>query len=74
MRKLLVELVQKYLLQTDPRFRVGDLVIHGGNDYQYELVGIYYSFQLQPFLFIRDSADGKIFGVPMSECRSPYTN
>ncbi len=72
MRKLLLKLIQSYFLKVDPRFRPGDLVYYGDNDYSYEIIGIYYSYSLQPFVFIRDPADGRVFGAPIRECKSPY--
>jgi hypothetical protein len=73
MKKLLLKLAQKYLLERDPRHRPDDLILYGDSDYEYEFVAIYYSFELKPFAFIRDPADGKIFGVPLHLTRSPYT-
>jgi hypothetical protein len=73
MKKLILKLVQKYFLQIDFRFRPGDLVIWRDGEPRYEAVAVYYSYELKPFLFIRDG-QGKIFGVPLNECRSPYAS
>lgn len=74
MKQLLIKLIQKYLLKIDPRFRLGDLIYKGDSDYEYELVGIYYSFNLKPFCFMRDPADGRIYSAPITECRTPYVS
>ncbi len=75
MKKLIIKLIQRFILKDDSGIKVGDLVLRKGinSDLAFEAVGIYYSYELQPFVFVRDSVDGKIIGLPMSECRSPYT-
>lgn len=72
MKKLILKLIQKYFLKVPTDFRIGDLVFVGDNQHQYELVGVYYSYELQPFLFVRDD-NGRIFGAPIDQCRTPYT-
>jgi hypothetical protein len=74
MKKMIIKLVQKYLLKTNPKIRNGDLVLFGDGDRAFEAVGVYYSYELQPFVFMRSMDDGKIIGAPMDQCRSPYTN
>jgi hypothetical protein len=47
-------LVKRHLLK-EPKFKPGQLVKHAYNDVVYETVGTYYSEELQPVLFVRDS-------------------
>lgn len=67
MRKQVLKLIQKYFLKVDTDIRLGDLVSSRDNeDAVYEAVGIYYSYELKPFLFIQDK-NGYIFGKPVNE-------
>lgn len=70
---MLIKLIQKLILKTNPKIRLGDLVIYGDGDRAFEVVGIYYTYELEPFVFMRSMDDGKINGAPMAQCRSPYT-
>lgn len=72
MRKLVLKLIQYFLLETDARFRVGDLMYRGDNNYEYEFVGMYYSYELKAFCFMRDPKDGQIYCAPLIQCRVPY--
>ncbi len=74
MKNLLLKLIQRYFLKVDSRFRVGDIVFNGDNNYEYVMIGIYYSYTLKPYCFMRDPADGKIYGIPLYLCRTPYSN
>lgn len=66
-KKLLLPLIQKYYLTIDTDIQNGDLVAFVSNpNMQYEVVGIYYSYVLKPFLFLRDQ-EGRIFSGPVTE-------
>lgn len=54
MKKLIKGFVKKHLLPP-AKFNPGTLVKHAYNDVVVETVGTYYSADLQPVLFIRDS-------------------
>jgi len=73
MKNLMLKLIQKYFLKTDSRFRIGDIAYNGDSNYEYEFVGIYYSYELKPFCFLRDPANGLICSAPLNLCRTPYT-
>ena len=67
MRKQVLKLIQKYFLKVDTDIRVGDLVRMRDNETViFEAVGIYYNYELKPFLFIQDR-NGYIFGKPVFE-------
>lgn len=72
-QRLLVTLVQQFVLEHNTKHRAGDLINYGETNYGYEFVNIYYDRDLKPICFIKDPADGRIFGVPMYLCKSPYT-
>lgn len=67
MKRFILKLIQKYFLQDYKKLPTGELVEHIHNsDVIYETVGIYFSYELKPFLFVRD-CNGYIFGVPLHE-------
>ncbi len=68
MKWLLKKLAQRYLLVSKSDIKAGDLVTHVNNDAIYEAIGIYYSFELKPFVFMRDER-GRIHGAPQYEYR-----
>jgi hypothetical protein len=63
MNRLLLRLIQKLFLKVNTDIRPGDLVQHLRNDYVYEAVDIYYTFDLAPVLLMRDMSDGRLYGI-----------
>lgn len=56
MKKLVLHLIKKYYIES-PKFTPGVLVRHVYGDAIYETVGTYYTPDLRPVLFVRDSQD-----------------
>lgn len=67
--KYIKKLIQKYFLSVDTNgVKPGDLMTKGDNDYPYESIGVYYNYELKPFMFFRDD-NGYIYSAPVYECR-----
>ncbi len=68
MRKMLLRLIQKYFLKVDTNIMPGDLICPVNNEKTvFEALGIYYSYQLKPFLFFRDVNGPQIYSAPIFE-------
>lgn len=66
---LLLTLVQKMFLTVHTTIRPGDLVSPAVNDDAvFEAIGIYYNYELKPFMFVRDN-NGYIFSGPPDSYR-----
>lgn len=68
MHQFLLELIQMFFLKVDTNIRPGDLIHKGDSPAVYEAVGIYYNFQLKPFIFFRDN-NGYIYSAMPQECK-----
>lgn len=72
MRKLVLKLIQKWLLEVETNIKPGDLIHVGDSDAVYDSIGIYYNYQLHPFMFFRDG-NGYIYSKPVYECKRAIT-
>lgn len=67
LRKLILKLAKKYVLVVSKDIQPGDLIEYvDDSDFVAEAIGIYYSYDLKPFLFFR-TQDGYITSRPLHE-------
>lgn len=73
MKKLLLKLAQKYLMNKGSKFEVGDAVVHRDFGTKYEVIGIMYNYELKPFFILRDE-NSEIIARPTYEVKGKNEN
>ena len=69
MRKLILKLIQKWLLEVETNIKPGDLIQVGDDSNAvYDCMGVYYNYQLHPFMFFSDR-NGYVYSKPLYECK-----
>lgn len=77
MKKLLtrlsVKLIQRFFLKVNSNIEAGDLICHVNNENaHFEAIGIFYTYDLKPFLCFKDLTRQVMYSAPVHEYkRSP---